>query len=343
MTHGRTQQLQLIRGTRPGELMHEQDISPAALYLTTLSESGRRSMRVCLDRAARLMGAQTLGQLRFEQLRFAHVEILRSRMQKEGYAPASINSTISALKGVARRAWHLGQMAAEDYQRINDVRGVRSQRIARGRALAAAELAALFVACAEDASPKGSRDACLLALLAGGGLRRAEAVALDLSDYDARRTLKVRGKGDKERLITFGEGGTCRAIGDWIARRGTESGPLLCPVNRGGRIICRRLSAQAVADALAQRARQAGTADFTPHDLRRTFATHLLDAGADISAVQQLLGHAQVETTTKYDRRGERAKFVALGLLSLPYRRPRPKRKPRKARGKGKRKRFRRE
>ena len=291
------------------------DPSPAALYLAGLQPSGRRSMRSRLSLAVRLMAPH-------RRLSFESVTIVLFRLREAGAAPATVNAVLSALKGVARCAWHTGLMTVEEYQRVDDVRGVRGSRLPRGRALTGEEISSLLRACERAPGPAGGRDACLVALLAGAGLRRAEAVSLDLGHYCRRdHSLRVTGKGDKERLVYLEDGGTRRALNAWLRERGDEPGPLLCPVSKQGTIVLRRLSAQAVYKALRKRAREAGIARLSPHDLRRTFATSLLDCGADIGSVQSLLGHTSAETTAIYDRRGEAAKRRTSALASLPYRR----------------------
>ena len=181
------------------------------------------------------------------------------------------------------------------------------------------ELRALLRACAEDRDPNAHRDAALVGILYGSGLRRAEASALDLSDLDLRAgSLAVRhGKGNKARQVYLASGGA-ELLEAWLAVRGEEAGPLFVPVLKSGKLAQRRLAPQSVRYVLQKRARAAGIKDFSPHDLRRTFVGDLLEAGADISTVQKMAGHRSVQTTARYDRRGEQAKKKASGLLHIP-------------------------
>ena len=145
-------------------------------------------------------------------------------------------------------------------------------------------------------------------------------VSLDRDDYDpATGELRVRGKGSKERLV-YVDNGAADALQDWIGIRGDELGPLFPPIDKGGAIQPRRMTEQAVYNVLRKRAAQ-GVGQGSPHDLRRTFISDLLDAGADISTVSKLAGHASVQTMARYDRRGDVAKRKATGLLHVPYRR----------------------
>jgi integrase/recombinase XerD len=143
------------------------------------------------------------------------------------------------------------------------------------------------------------RDRAALELMYGAGLRISETIGIDLDDIDLfERLVTVRGKGDRERIVPFGEP-AARAVEAWLVR-GRPSlrplGPGLFVNHRGG-----RLGRQGLWGIVHRRAREVGLGgSVTPHMLRHSFATHLLDGGADVREVQELLGHASVTTTQVY-------------------------------------------
>jgi len=295
----------------------------AAVYLARLAPGSRRTMRAALDLVAAMLtsGAADVETLNWSAIRYQHAQAVRSGLA-ERYKPATVNKALSGLRGVLREAWRLGLVTSEDYRRAADLEAVKGESLPPGRALSAGELKALLSACSADDTAAGARDAALLALLYGGGLRRSEAVALDVSDYDSTTGMLVvrHGKGNRDRT-GFATNGAADALADWLAVRGEVDGPLFLPVNKGGVVGSQRLTGQAVLYILRRRAAQGGVTRLTPHDLRRTFISDLLDLGADISTVQRLAGHASITTTTGYDRRGEATKRKAASLLHVPYER----------------------
>jgi site-specific recombinase XerD len=302
------------------------DQQPALVYLARLAVGSRRTMSESLDIVAGLLTSNQCNRqtLQWSALRYQHTAALRALLAQL-YAPATANKMLAAVRGVLQESWRLGQMSAEDYHRAADLPSVRGTTLPRGRALSHGELTGLFVACAKDKSAAGRRDAALLAVLYNCGLRRSELVGLDVGDYDPLQSaLTVRsGKGNKAR-ISYATDASMQMIGSWLKARGMSAGPLFTPVNKSGKVALRRLSDQAVRKILLKRASETGTAPFSPHDLRRTMIGDLLDAGADISTVQRMAGHANVTTTARYDRRGEAAKRKAAGLLNVPFASPDP-------------------
>lgn len=301
--------------TRPA---YEPSKNPVLVYLAGLAPSSRRTMSSAIKVLAHIIAGREVDPLLLEwhKLRYEHTSYIRSLLA-ERYAPSTANRHVSALRGILREAWRLGWMTAEDHLRATDIKPIRGSRLPAGREISQGELKALFGTC--DETPMGRRDGCMLSVLFGGGLRRAEGADLDVEDIDLEQgAVRVRcGKGNKERRV-FLASGAIGLIERWLAVRGDEPGPLLVPVRRGGHVVIKRLTSQSIFDALRALGERAGVSGFSPHDLRRTWVSALLDAGADLVTVQRLAGHADPSVTSRYCRKRDRAMQKASRLLHLP-------------------------
>ncbi len=292
---------------------------PAEVYLLGLGAGSRDTMRQALNAIAFLLSegncdARTLD---WSQLRYKHTAALRAVLV-EKYASRTANKMLSALRRVLKEALRLELMDAKDYARAVDISNIKVSKELRGRALTQGEITALMNACLNDPTPAGFRDAALIAILRGSGLRRGEVVNLDLSNFnpDTRAVQVQNGKGGKDRTVYLPKG-ALPVVVNWLDIRGDAAGPLLCHVNKAGRVVVRRLTSQAVLFLLQRRAVEAGVKSFSAHDFRRTFVSDLLDAGVDIVTVSKLAGHADVSTTARYERRGEEVKKRAVDLLNF--------------------------
>jgi len=309
----------------PGNLVIAKSIAldrcPAAVYLAQLKQSSRRPQKQALDLVASLLtnGTADCLTLNWAALRYQHTAAVRGHLL-DRYAPATANRILSALRGVLEQTWLLGQMSAEDYHRAARLSPVIGETLPAGRELQAEEIASLIQNCIEDGSPIGIRDAAIISILFGAGLRREEITKLNLDDYDPEGArLVIRGKRSKQRNAYLGDGALA-ALMAWLELRGKDAGPLFVPMKRGGTLRHgRRLSPQSIYFLLKVRAKKAGVKPFTPHDLRRTFVGRLLGAGVDIAIVSKMAGHSNIQTTARYDRRPEETKQRAAKLLEIPY------------------------
>jgi integrase/recombinase XerD len=318
---------ELVTVVDPAELLQAPELravdrNPAAVYLASLaSPDSRVTQRQALDAIASILkpGLKAEG-LPWHLLRFQHTQAVRTALVAR-YAPRTAKRHLSALRGVLKMALRLGLMTPEEHARAVDLKPVPGSRLPKGRCLSPEETRALVQAC-DPATLLGLRDRAALGILCSGGLRRFELVGLDLEhvvlEHGVPASLRTKGKGNKERLVPL-EPGAAGALTHWIRVRGLDPGPLILPFDRWGRIQRRRMSRSNVEPLLEKIAQRAGVAAFAPHDLRRTFISTLLDVGVDIATVQQLAGHASVETTASYDRRGDDVKRRAVQRLRSAF------------------------
>jgi integrase/recombinase XerD len=237
----------------------------------------------------------------------AYVEELRSARDDDGkarYAPSSIARAVAAV-----RSFH-GFCVEEGLVLSDPSDNIGGPRVPQGipKALTEADVDALLGAVPGD-DPRALRDRAILETLYAGGLRISELVGLERGDLDLRDGMaRVLGKGSKERVVPLGR--TARAaLDDYLehgrpelerrnAAAGKRSGDAVFLNARGGRLT--RQGAWLIVRAAGDRA---GLGDrLFPHVLRHSCATHMLDHGADIRVVQELLGHASLSTTQVYTR-----------------------------------------
>ena len=293
--------------------------NPALVYLSSLTPKGRRSMASSLETIAKLCGFN-LRSMPWHKLHFEHVQAIVTKLS-ETLAPATVNKGLAAIRGTMKAAWRLELISAEDYARVHDVRLMKGSRLPTGRQLSDGEIFALFSTTSRDKTPAGTRDLAILALSYAAGLRRAEVASLDvehLKEEEDFITIRLIGKGNKERLVYLNNGAK-DVLKAYLSIRGPEEGPLFYAGRRGGRLTqAQRMTDQAIYGVLLKRAKEANVENVTPHDLRRTFVSNMLDLGIDLTTVSALAGHSSVQTTARYDRRGEEAKKKAARALKIP-------------------------
>lgn len=320
--------------------------NPVISYLASLnSKDSRRVQKTALDQIASALSNGRVNdciQFPWEKLDYGAVTAIKAWLDAK-YAPATVNRYLCAVRRVIKEAWRHHLISAEEYQRATDVQSVTAQRLPTGRELDNDEIRDLIRVCLEDEDNPilGIRDAAIISLMYSSGLRRAEVVSLDVDDLNLTEgELRVVGKRNKERIAYLAKGAV-KAIEKWLEYRGMEPGPLFFSVNKGGNIVrhrrkritdaerkhqaepervVARLSDQTIYHLIKKRATQAGLVKkTTPHDMRRTFVSDLLEVGVDLATVSRMAGHEDTNTTKRYDRRSSRVMQEAVEKLDVPY------------------------
>jgi integrase/recombinase XerD len=290
------------------------------LYLDNLAPSGRRSMRSLLQQVATInKWSGHLEDMPWLSLRYEQVACIRAALRQARKSPNTINTTLAALRGVLKAGFLLGEIPAREWQQLQAISALPRQCRSVGRPLAVGEVTRLFNVCLKDGTVQGIRDSAILALLAYGGLRRSEVAALVIADYTCRNgKLTVReGKGQRQRELVLPMEAR-EHLRQWLQCRGKRPGSLFCQLAKSSTVLPEQgINAQAVYAMLKRRSKEAGIAPCTPHDLRRTFVTRLLEQGVDFNTVRQLAGHEQIQTTVLYDRRNIKTQQQAMANFSF--------------------------
>jgi len=208
-------------------------------------------------------------------------------------------------------------MSAEDLAEALDLPEVRGNSERAGRMLSPDEDGRVLVAALSGPRVRRERDAAMLALMRAGGPRRGEVARLLLSDIIGAGVVRVMGKGSKVRTVHLGPNAWA-LLAAWIAVRGSWPGALFCPVQWHGGLIRRPMTLSEINSVISAIGTRAGIPRFSPHDLRRSFASTLFDQNVDQKTIADMLGHSNTTTTGLYDRRGEERKMRAAALVDVP-------------------------
>jgi len=265
-----------------------------------LSDNTVQAYRRDLLRYQEYLGSRGIGSL--AEVTRVDVEEFRRHLDHIGLAPASVTRCVVAVRNLHRFAVGSGQLQADVTAGMSP--GTRSRRLPKALSMDQVES---LLAAPDTSTVEGLRDAALLELLYGTGARVSEVCALDVDDIrpvldDPDLGLRLIGKGDKERIVPLGSY-AAKAVDAWLIR----GRPAWAEIGNGEHALLlntrgRRLSRQS-AWAVIRRAGEAAGLDvehLSPHSLRHSYATHLLDGGADVRVVQELLGHSSVTTTQIY-------------------------------------------
>ena len=295
---------------------------PTCIYVGARTPGSRKFVRGALERIAKFLteGRETACTLDWSRLRFRDVERLRQHL-KDTSAPRTARNRIALFRGALRSARRLSLISIDRYNELTDLEPIRGDaRVRAARALPADEIEALFRLALSQPDPRAARDAALIAVLYGSGLRRGELVELKVYDYErASGAVRVRrGKGMNDRL-SYVPTVYRFHVERWLSFRQRPDQPLFVAIARGGRLVEGHLTPDSIGRFCRRFAERAGIAHFTAHDLRRSFTTDLLAKGIDPLRAASLLGHRSVQITRDYDLRGEKEKQEAVEALTRDH------------------------
>ena len=304
--------------------MTESIRNPLILYLTRLAPSSQLTMRYVLQDAADRLGLDevNLEDIDWHLLQPEQVIALVAALREDGYAPNTSSLYVNAVRGVMNEAWRMSLISQEHLLKMRSVKAASGTRLGQGRNLRRTLIREMMEVCAADPRPQGLRDAAVIGLLYGSGMRKSESVNLDLAQVDfAQRSLRVIGKGNKE-LVKYAPDWAFAKLQAWLEFRrgqlkeGEEDDTFLFNrIRRGSHITRERITKHAIYYIARQRGDQVGV-KIMPHDFRRSFITRVIEEH-DLSIAQKLAHHTNIQTTASYDVRDDNERRRAVDRFDL--------------------------
>lgn len=283
--------------------------SPAAVYLSSLTtDKSRKTAKESLHRITSILGYKGKTDwihFPWERLTINETMFVRARLI-ETMGPGTVRLTLTMLRMVLHTAYTLEYLTHEQWARATTWPRFSGKSVDRGRALTAEELGKLREYLDELPGAYGEMMVAIFAVGVGAGLRREEISRLKVDSLRDDSMLVVKGKGRKERLVSMMDG-IEEDVRRWLttrAERGFKADTMFVSLGADGR----NYDCPITPEGLAKRVRtifcRLGFKGVSTHDLRRTYATRLLEEEPDITTVQRLMGHESQLTTGRYDKRG---------------------------------------
>ncbi|QOQ77290.1 MULTISPECIES: tyrosine-type recombinase/integrase [Pseudomonas] len=304
--------------------MTESIRNPLTLYLTRLAPSSQLTMRYVLQDAADRLGFEdiNLEDIDWHLLQPEHVIALVAALREDGYAPNTSSLYVNAVRGVMNEAWRMSLISQDHLLKMRSVKAAPGTRLGQGRNLRRTLIREMMDVCAADPRPQGLRDAAVIGILYGSGMRKSESVNLDLAQINfAERSLRVTGKGNKE-LIKYAPAWAFDKLTAWLEFRreqlkeGEQDDAFLFNrIRRGSHITRERITKHAIYYIARQRGEQVGV-KIMPHDFRRSFITRVIEEH-DLSIAQKLAHHTNIQTTASYDVRDDNERRRAVDRFDL--------------------------
>lgn len=304
--------------------MTEISRNPLTLYLSRLAPSSQLTMRYVLQDAADRLGFEeiNLEDIDWHLLQPEHVMALVAVLREDGYAPNTSSLYVNAVRGVMNEAWRISLISQEHLLKMRSVKASAGTRLSQGRNLRRTLIRELMDVCAADPRPQGLRDAAVIGILYGSGMRKSESVNLDLAQVNFQeRSLRVIGKGNKE-LVKYAPAWAFAKLQAWLEfrREHLKEGEqddnfLFNRIRRGSHITRERITKHAIYYIARQRGEQVGV-KIMPHDFRCSFITRVIEEH-DLSIAQKLAHHTNIQTTASYDVRDDNERRRAIDRFDL--------------------------